>query len=371
MTDRPLSGARVSLVLGTSTGGVGRHVRSLLAPLAAAGAQVSVCGPAGTEALFGFSAAAAFGPVEIAAGPRPVADTLAVMRLRRLTADADLVHAHGLRAGLVAVLAGVSQSRPTAVTLHNALLDPPGPRRAILEWLEAQICRRATLVLGASEDLVAGALRSGARDARLAPVAAPPLPPATLPPEAVRAALGAGGRPIVLAVGRLHSQKGYDVLLAAAARWSARDPVPLVLIAGDGPLEAELQADITRLGAPVRLLGRRTDVADLLAAADLVVLASRWEARSLVAQEALRAGTPLVATAVGGMPGLVGGGAAVLVPPDSVGALDAAVGRLLDDPVEAAALAQAGKVRAGQWPTEADSAAQVVAVYAELLGRPA
>ena len=79
------------------------------------------------------------------------------------------------------------------------------------------------------------------------------------------------------------------------------------------------------------LLGHRTDVADLLAAADLAVVTSDWEARQLFAQEALRAGVPLVATAVGGLPELVGD-AAVLVPPGDVDALDAAVRRLLDDP---------------------------------------
>ena len=83
--------------------------------------------------------------------------------------------------------------------------------------------------------------------------------------------------------------------------------------------------------APVTLLGHRDDVAYLLTAADVAVVSSVWEARQLFAQEALRAGVPLVATAVGGLPGLVGE-AAVLVPPKDVDALDAAVRRLLADP---------------------------------------
>ena len=85
------------------------------------------------------------------------------------------------------------------------------------------------------------------------------------------------------------------------------------------------------------LLGHRTDVADLLAGADLAVVTSDWEARQLFAQEALRAGVPLVATAVGGLPELVGD-AAALVPPGDVDALDAAVRALLDDPAARAEL---------------------------------
>jgi len=133
-------------------------------------------------------------------------------------------------------------------------------------------------------------------------------------------------------------------------------------VAGDGPLAAPL-----RDAAPqVRWLGRRADVADLLAAADVVVLPSVWEARSLTAQEALRAGRPLVASAVGGLPDLVRDGA-VLVPVGDPVALGTAVRRLLDDPAAAAALSARGRAVAAGWPTERDTVADVCAVYEELL----
>jgi glycosyltransferase involved in cell wall biosynthesis len=167
------------------------------------------------------------------------------------------------------------------------------------------------------------------------------------------------GAPLVLAVGRLHPQKGYDVLVEALPLLG--DAV--VAVAGDGPLAAELRA-----AAPqVRWLGRRDDLADLYAAADVVVLPSRWEARSLTAQEALRAGRPLVATAVGGLPGLLGDGA-LLVPPGDPVALARAVRGLLDDPAAARALAERGRAVASGWPDEADAVAQAAALYAELLG---
>lgn len=369
----PLHGRRVAEVLATSTGGVGTHVRAVLPALGAAGAAVRVCGPATTEALFGFTAAGAdFVPVEVSAGLAPVADVRAGAALRRATADVDLVHAHGLRAGLVAAAARRSgnRDRPLVLTLHNALPPGGGPVRRLLELAERMAIRGADVVLAASGDLAANAWRHGARDVRLAPVSAPPLPAPDRPAAEVRAELGlADGRPLVVAVGRLHPQKGYDVLLDAAARWAPGPCRPLVAIAGDGPLRAELTARIAAEELPVALLGRRSDVADLLAAADLVVLPSRWEARSLTAQEALRAGTPLVATRTGGLPELLGDGA-VLVPAGDAAALAEAVTGLLGDPARARSLAAAGRRQAATWPDGAATARQLVALYRELLGAP-
>jgi glycosyltransferase involved in cell wall biosynthesis len=374
----PLDGRHVTEVLATSTGGVGTHVRSILSYLLAAGAGVQVCGPAATDTLFGFSGTGAvFTPVEISAGLDPVHDARAVLQLRRAVAGTDLVHAHGLRAGLVAAAAvrATRGARPQLVlTLHNALPEGGGVRRAVLQTAERATVRSASVVLAASGDLADNARRLGARDVRVAPVSAPPLPPVRRSAAEVRTELGLeDGRPLLVAVGRLHAQKGYDVLLDAAARWAgdARLPTPpLVAIAGDGPLEAELATRIRAERLPVTLLGRRDDVADLLAAADVCVLPSRWEARSLTAQEALRAGTPLVATRTGGLPELLGD-AAELVPAGDATALAEAVTGLLVDADRAARLAAAGRVQAAGWPDEEGTARQLVAVYRELLGPPA
>lgn len=383
MADR--AGQRVLLLLATSTGGVGRHVRSLAGGLVERGYQVSVGGPAATEELFGFrETGATFFPVEIATGLQPVRDARAAWALQRLvrgSASPDVLHAHGLRAGLVAGfvagrVAGLVPGKarpaglPLVTTLHNAVIpavNPAGIRRLPVAALERLAVHRATVVLAASADLAARATALGARDVRLAPVSAPPLPVPQRSPGEIRAELGAARRPLLLAVGRLHPQKGFDVLIEAAALLGGRRPPPLVVIAGDGPAEAELRARIAAVRAPVHLLGRRSDIADLLAAADLVMLPSRWEARALIAQEALRAGRPLVATAVGGLPELLGD-AALLVAPDQPAALADAVGSLLDDPARAAALAERGRRRAGSWPDEAAMLDQLTGVYAEVLG---
>ncbi|MFI6332762.1 glycosyltransferase family 4 protein [Micromonospora chersina] len=355
----------VALVLASSTGGVGQHIRSIARGLTEAGASVLVCGPAATQDQFDFTGAGArFTPVEIPASPTP-ADARAVTALRRALADTpvDVVHAHGLRAGLVAVLA-----RPTAplvVTWHNAVLAG-GLRGGLSRLAERIVARTVRVALGASADLVDRAVALGAADARLAPVAAPALPAPRRRRAAVRAEFGVGAdRPLILSVGRLHPQKRYDILVDAAARWRARQPAPLVVIAGSGPAYLQLAARISAARAPVTLLGHRTDVADLLAGADLAVVTSDWEARQLFAQEALGAGVPLVATAVGGLPELVGD-AAVLVPAGDVDAVDAAVRDLLDDESRRAELGRRGAARAATWPTEADTTRALVDLYAEL-----
>jgi glycosyltransferase involved in cell wall biosynthesis len=260
------------------------------------------------------------------------------------------------------------------LTLHNALPEGGGPRAAVLRAAERTTVRSADLVLAASGDLADNARRLGARDVRVAPVSAPPLPPVRRTAAEVREELGVEpGRPLVVAVGRLHPQKGYDVLLDAAALWAADprlSPAPLVAVAGSGPLHDELAARIRDEKLPVTLLGRRDDVADLLTAADVCVLPSRWEARSLTAQEALRCGTPLVATRTGGLPELLGD-AAALVPVGDAPAFAEAVTAVLTDPGRAAGLAAAGRVQAAGWPDEEGTAGQLVAVYRELLGAPA
>lgn len=377
MAERPLLDRRITQVLATSTGGVGTHVRSIVPSLVTAGADVTVCGPRATDELFGFSGGGArFIPVQISAGLAPAADARAAGALRRALAGTELVHAHGLRAGLVTAAARrlAGGGAPSVLTLHNALQDGGGLRRRVLEQLERVTVREADVVLAASADLAENARRLGARDVRFAPVSAPPLPAPTRTRTEVREELGiVDDRALVVAVGRLHPQKGYDVLLDAVARWSTDSrvrPAPLVVVAGDGPLHGELAARVQRELLPVTLLGRRDDVADLLGAADLCVLPSRWEARSLTAQEALRAGTPLVATRAGGLPELLGG-AAELVPVGDAAALAEAVVRVLCDSAHAAELAEAGLRQAATWPDEEATAAHLAELYRELLEAPA
>ncbi len=116
-------------------------------------------------------------------------------------------------------------------------------------------------------------------------------------------------------------------------------------------------------------LGRRDDVPTLMAAADVVVVPSRWEARALVVQEALRAGRPIVASRVGGIPELTGDDAALLVPPGQAGQLAAAVLAVLGDPDLARSLHTAALKRADALPSEADAVDAAIALYRRLAAR--
>ncbi|MEU5880452.1 glycosyltransferase family 4 protein [Spirillospora sp. NPDC047279] len=395
-SETELNGMRVALVLGTSAGGVGRHVRSVAAGLAEAGARVLVCGPASTEELFGFGGSGVrFTEVDLADRPRPLNDARAVRRLRTLLRDADVVHAHGLRAGALVVTACVRVAPgplrfakggpPVVVTLHNAVIAG-GRTAAVYGALERLVARGADRVLGVSPDLEERMRELGARSVghALVPAPAPGAQPGPAARADIRGELGVGDRPLIVTVGRLAAQKGLPTLLDAAEGWGRRTPPPLVAIVGDGPLEDELGARIDREDLPVRLLGRRPDVPELLAAADVAVVPSVWEGQPLIVQEILRAGRPLVATRVGGIPMMVGAApagpakpgdpvlhgpesdAALLVPPGDPAALERAVSRVLDDPGLAVRLGAAGAQRATSLPTEADAVDQLAALYLEL-----
>jgi glycosyltransferase involved in cell wall biosynthesis len=212
-----------------------------------------------------------------------------------------------------------------------------------------------------SGDLVAELRAHGARDAARALVPAPPTLPPTRTREQVRAELGVPqGAALLLTVARLAPQKGLDVLAEAVRALGEAGKHVVAAVAGDGPLEPAVR------GGPLRLLGVRRDVADLLGAADVVVVPSRWEGQPLVVQEALRAGAAIVATDAGGTREVTGE-AARLVPPGDPAALAAAIEALLDDPAALAALREASTERAGTLPTAADALAQVTALYTRLL----
>ena len=313
-----------------------------------------------------------FAVVEMADRPRPAHDLAAVLRLRRLLRAwaPDLVHAHGLRAGAFAALAQAGLSYRLVVTVHNA---PPAarPGRIVHAALERLTARRADAVTWVSGDLAARMRRAGAHDGGRAVVAAPGfVPPEPDQVATAREDLGGADRPAVLAVGRLAEQKGFAVLIDAAARWQGRDPCPRLAIAGAGPLADALASEAHTAGVPVRFLGRRNDVPALMAAADVVVVPSLWDGQPLVVQEALRSGRPLVASRVGGIPDLTGEDGALLVPAGDAGALAEAVLSALGDRGLAARLQAVATERSKALPGSGDAVDSAVALYRRILAGP-
>ena len=353
---------RVALVAPESSGGIAAHVRMLAAALVRDGHDVSVCAPGRTiERLH-------LDPRLVHVVSARVGSLTGLPALRRMVRESDVVHAHGVRAAAQVVLAATA-ARPRAAlvaTWHNA---PIGgwSRHRLHAGLEAVGARGSDVVLVASEDLLGRARRAGAGRAIFCPVVAPAARAARAAPVPA-APTGEAAAPVVLAVARLAAQKRLDLLVEATAGWAGHVDGPRVIVAGDGPLRAELTTLARTAGSPLELLGARNDVDALLRSATVLVLCSDWEARPLAVQEAMRAGVPVIATSVGGVPGLVGD-AAVLVPPGDADALRAALTEVLADDQLRERLRQAGLAQVENWPSEQDMVTTVVATYLDVISR--
>jgi glycosyltransferase involved in cell wall biosynthesis len=171
---------------------------------------------------------------------------------------------------------------------------------------------------------------------------------ANFSPDMANAAPASLGLPngvrVVLALGRLHPNKGFDVLVRALPAL----PGVHAVIAGEGPERAALLALAGREGVADRLhlLGWRADTAALLAAADLLICPSRHEPLGNVVIEAWSARRPVVAAAADGPRELITpASAGILVPQEDAKSLACAIGSLLDDPAGASALAEVGRLR--------------------------
>ena len=356
---------RILQVCGSAAGGVRAHLADCARLLAADGHDVIVEAPAAVLDGLDIEPARAE-PLEI--GPRPsLNDTLAVARLRRLGRRADVLHAHGLRAGALAALALGRRRRGRTrlvVTLHNLTV---GGRLTTLvgDRLERLIARRADLVLAVSPDLAERAKDLGTPHVELAIIpAVPPQQPAE--PGASDAAVAEDAWPRsgarLLTVARLAPQKGLPLLLEAAAILSREvDAGRLTAftwaLAGDGPGREQAAERIAAEQLPVTLLGRRSDAPALMEVADVVVQTSLWEGQPLTIQEALRAGTAIVATDVGGTAVTARGGA-VLVDPQAQ-AIAEALRTLLSDPEARTRAAERAQAAARGLPGLEDLAAQL------------
>ncbi len=356
-------------LLGPSTGGIRRHVAALTVALRERGWDVETAGPDGV--LAGLVDQDRVVPVPGGMGPWGVAR--AVAAARTVMRGTSLVHAHGQKPGWVAAMARVGlRPRPRlVVTVHNLVLEDVAGRSAgVLTRIERQLGRSADAVIATSPE-VAGRMRATARLLRtVRPVGPPAVPQRTR--DAVRAELGAGSRPLVVCVARLHPQKGLDVLVEAAADLAARRPAPLIAVVGEGPLERELRANIAGRGLAdvVRLTGPSRHAPDELAAADVVVAPSRWESGPLVVAEALQLGRPVVATPVGFVGEVIEDErSGRIVPVGDAAALAGAVAALLDDRAAAEAMGAAGRDRAAEVLGPEHLVDGVVDVYRLVLGQ--
>jgi glycosyltransferase involved in cell wall biosynthesis len=176
--------------------------------------------------------------------------------------------------------------------------------------------------------------------------------------------------PVVVSVTMLRPAKAIELVVEAAAALAPRFPGLRVLIAGDGSERARLEALIRerRVERTVSLLGMRSDVADILAAANVAVLSSDIEGTPLAVMEYMEGRLPIVATRVGGTPELIDDGVhGVLIEPRDVVALTGAIAGLLEDPARGRRLGAAAYARKSSLFGIAGVVARVESLYDELL----
>ena len=300
-------------------------------------------------------------------------DALAGRQLRRLLLAEpwSLVHTHLFAANLVAgatLMTLPSIRRPPFIAAEHAMAERWGRWTFVYRWLQ----RSAALILVPSQASAASYVAHGIGEDRIkvvpngidvqrfgqvdrASVRIQIRRRLHIPPDAH----------LVGTVCRLEAVKGLPILLEAVERM----PVHLV-IAGEGPERAHLASIIQakQLKGRVQLLGSRPDVPEMLAALDLFVLPSCSESFGIAVAESLAMGTPVVATGVGGIPEVTGGGRyARLVPPGDSRALAEAIQWMIDHPQGAQIQARQGRAFVYQSFSLEVVAAQQHAIYQELL----
>ena len=279
-------------------------------------------------------------------------------RLRRL--DPDLLHVHagiGWEGHGLARL-GRAAGIPMIVRTEHLpyLLTDPGQQaehRAGLDLVDATVC----VSQAAAESLRAAGLTD-----RLLRTIPNGVSPSRVPGDrgTLRRRLGLPpDAAVMLTVARFTPQKGHATLLAAWPHILAAEPRALLLLAGDGPVRRHVEAAAAGHGT-VRFLGNRDDVPDLMAAADLMILPSRFEGLPLVILEAMAADLPAVATDTPGTDeAVIDGETGLLVPPDDAPALA--------DPVARGRMAEAGQARWRRLFTASRMARDTLRLYDELL----
>jgi glycosyltransferase involved in cell wall biosynthesis len=293
-------------------------------------------------------------------------DVPAALRLRSLLRRerADVLHTH-VHFSLNIVGRFAALGTQTAVVAHmhieNVFRTSPLSRsvQVLLDNATARTCRWIVAVSDATRNAL---LHQGYPASRTVTVhngieASKPAVPAALEP--------APSGPVLLEVGRLCDVKGQHELIAALPLLG-RDDVTVLLVGEDvetgGTFRRALEKQAQALD--VRFLGGRDDVPALLATADALVLPSWVEGLPLVVLEAMAAGVPVVASAVGGTPeAVVAGETGLLVPPRDVDALARALRELLADPARAREMGEAGRARVRERFDATAAALRILGLY--------
>jgi glycosyltransferase involved in cell wall biosynthesis len=289
--------------------------------------------------------AAGVAVVPLVHGPRSYrAQRRSILDLCELV-QPDVIHSHGyLPDGLSAAL-GSRLNAIRVTTVHG--FTRGGWRNRLNEWLQVQSYRRVDAVVAVSRKLATElSLSNWLRNkVRTVPNAWTPMR-SLKSRDTARREMGLTDSAFTIGwVGRISHEKGLDILIDALPRLG---DVPLrVVVIGDGSERQRLRAEAADLGLSGRViwLGEMRDAASLMSGFDLLVISSRTEGTPITLFEALHAGVPVIATNVGGIPDVVSGAEAVLIPPDAPSALAAAIRSVHGDSASAAARAGLARER--------------------------
>ena len=310
----------------------------------------------------------------------PLADLTALAQLLRLIGRERplIVHTHTSKAGFIGRLAAVIARVPAVIHQPHGHIfyGYYSPRRtAVFTALERQAARWSDRIItltdrGSAEHLAQGIGRAAQYVAVPSGVPTADLRAAAPPRAEARARLGLDpGAFVVVGLGRLVPIKGFDLLVRALPSVIAQIPSARVVLVGEGPERAGLDAIARSLGVTerLRMTGETADLTTHLAAADVVAVPSRNEGMGRVIVEAMALGLSVVATAVGGIPDVVTDGeCGRLVEPDDVDALAEALVELGRDPALRRKLGEAAEERAEAFSTSVASE-KLLAVYAALV----
>lgn len=332
-------------------GGLERVVAMLVTAQRAAGQDARAVAVLDREGAHPFVERLAASDIPVSTLVMPGRDYLAERRaLARLAASRPrvVVHTHGYRPDVIAASAARAVARPTVSTVHG--FTGGGWRNRLYERVQQRALRRADAVVAVATTVAGRLAGAGVSSRRLFTVPNAFEPYADLLPRAeAREALGIAPRATQFGwVGRVSPEKGADVLVAALPFVDAPDVG--VSVVGDGPARGAAMAQAERLGVASRLTwhGMLPGAGRYLLAFDALVLSSRTEGTPVVLLEAMAAGVPVVATAVGGVPEMLPEGHGLLVPTEQPAALAAAMGRVLRDPAAARARAALARARVGR-----------------------
>jgi glycosyltransferase involved in cell wall biosynthesis len=284
----------------------------------------------------------------------------------------DVLHAHKFGSNAWGVLTGRIAKVPVIVAHEHTRNDPYGANR-LRKLIDRELIARFSDVFVAVSRADQRYMIDVERISPAATVFIPNGAPAGRPTPGIdaRSLLNvAPDTPTVGSAGFMHRRKRFDLLIRAAAILRSELPTVRVFIAGDGDERPRLEQLIAELELvdTVTLLGRRTDVTDLLPGFDVAVCCSDHEGSPISVMEYMDAARPVVATSVGGNPDLIEDGEdGLLVDPGDHVALAGAIGRLLGDRELSRRLGAAARARRLREFTIEGMCGRLEALYVERL----